>query len=117
MGIGPRPGFNRGAHRAIWQRRRVAQEPRPDGNRSVQPEGGDGMTDSTLITAEQVATINAARTVLNAIGDNARLEHDTQASGMIYARAEVAEAALFQLLNWVSAYGHAGLSEAQLHNK
>jgi hypothetical protein len=75
------------------------------------------MTDAPLITAEQVATINEARTVLNTIAHNARMEHDSQPSGMIYARAEVAEAALFQLLNWVSAYGHANLTEAQIHNK
>jgi hypothetical protein len=78
---------------------------------------GVGMTDATLITAEQVATINAARTVLEAIAANAYGEHDTQVSGMIYARAAHAAADLFSLLNWVNAYGHAELSKAQLHNE
>jgi hypothetical protein len=75
------------------------------------------MTDSTLITAEQVATINEARTVLTAIARNAHMQHESQASGMIFARAEAAEADLFQLLNWFHSYAHGDLSHAQLHNE
>jgi hypothetical protein len=74
------------------------------------------MTDSTLITAEQVATINEARTVLEAIAENAHMEHESQASGMIFARASAAANDLFLLLVWSSTYGHAELSKAQLHN-
>jgi hypothetical protein len=74
------------------------------------------MTDSTLITAEQVATLNAARTALGTIADTAHLDNDSQASGMIFAMASVAEHDLFQLLNWYDSYAHGGLSKAQIHN-
>jgi hypothetical protein len=73
------------------------------------------MNDSTLITAEQVATINAARAVLATIAHDAHMKHESQVSGMIFARAEAAEQELFQLLNWFNAYGHAGLTDTQLH--
>jgi hypothetical protein len=75
------------------------------------------MTGLTLITDEQVATINAARTALEAIADAAHLKNDSQASGMIFAMAAAAEGDLFQLLNWYSAYAHANLTAAQIHNK
>jgi hypothetical protein len=74
------------------------------------------MADSTLITAEQVATINEARTVLTAIARSAHMEHSSQASGMIFARAEAAEADLFQLLNGFHSYADGDVSHAQLHN-
>lgn len=74
------------------------------------------MTDAPLITAEQVATINEARTVLAAIAGSAHIDHDSQASGMIFARASVAANDLFMLLVWASTYGHEPLTKAQIHN-
>jgi hypothetical protein len=74
------------------------------------------MTDAPLITDEQVATINEARSVLEAIAKSAHMDHDSQASGMIFARASAAEHDLFQLLNWYDSYAHGGLSKAQIHN-
>jgi hypothetical protein len=75
------------------------------------------MTGSTLITAEQVATINEARTVLERIAKGAHMDHDSQASGMIYAQADSAADALFRLLVWFDSYAAGGLSKAQLHNE
>ena len=37
-----------------------------------------------------MATINAARAVLRAIAHGAHMEHDSQVSGMVFARAEAA---------------------------
>jgi hypothetical protein len=69
-----------------------------------------------LITTEQVAVINRARRVLAEIAQDAYESNDSQASGMIYARAEVAREALFALLNWFNSYAGGELSTAQLHN-
>jgi peptide methionine sulfoxide reductase MsrB len=75
------------------------------------------MSDATLITAEQVETINAARTALKAIADDAHMGHTSQASGMIYALASVAGDDLFQLLNWYDSHCAGDLSAEQVHNK
>jgi hypothetical protein len=75
------------------------------------------MTDATLITDEQVATINEARTALAKIAKAAHHDHDSQASGMVYAQASAAEDALFRLLVWFDVHADGGLSKAQFHNE
>jgi hypothetical protein len=70
-----------------------------------------------IITPAQVRTINAARTALGAIVETNHMDFDTQASGMIVALADTADAALFQLLNWYASHAHGELTEAQLHNR
>ena len=69
------------------------------------------------ITPAQIRTINAARTALGEIAKANHMNFDTQASGMIYALADTADAGLFQLLNWYDSYTPAQLTEAQLHNR
>lgn len=78
--------------------------------------GGDTMTGATLITDEQVFTLNAARTVLARISKDAHMEHDSQVSGMLYAQAENAGDALFRLLVWYHTHADGDLSKEQLHN-
>lgn len=69
------------------------------------------------ITPEDVATLNAARTVLDRIARDFYYEAGTQASGVIFASADDASDAIFSLLNRANSHGGFSLTDDELHNK
>jgi hypothetical protein len=65
------------------------------------------------LTDEQVATLNAARDILDGIPT---MTPRTYEGGMLDATARAAEHAVFMLLNYATNYGDLPLSYRQLHN-
>lgn len=65
------------------------------------------------LTDEQVAAINAARSALRAVS----IDANTPEEGRLVAVVEVAEEALFKVLNFAQSYDVVALTDEQVHNR
>ena len=81
------------------------------------------MTDKlhATLSDEEIATLNAARSTLDAIASRALYGTpgvtSSQADGMIHARADAAADAIFKLLNIANTWWSVPMTHAQLHNR
>jgi len=79
-----------------------------------------GMTDTETeqqikINSTDVAALNAARKVLDQIAEKATYDFDTQDSGRLAEAADIAEEAIFNVLNVAHSWCRVPLTHDQLH--
>ncbi len=67
-----------------------------------------------MIEPNEIDLLNEARRALSVIANRARMDYDSQASGMIYGLAERNEHELFILLNYFQNYAHGAIRDDQV---
>lgn len=67
-----------------------------------------------IVSDEDLATLNAARTILNTLAKEAP---HTWSGGVLYAIFDTAEDAVFQAINVAHNYGGQPMTYEQLHNR
>jgi hypothetical protein len=81
-------------------------------------QGGTVSDSSALvITDDELFAINAARDALCDLAHRAHVDHDTQASGMVFCAATLAEDALFDVLNIARSHARIPVPTDVLHNR
>lgn len=71
------------------------------------------MSDELILTDDEIALLNAARTILAVAKDRCPR---TCSGGKVSAAMTFAEEGIFQSLNWAHSYGRLEMTDVQLHN-